>query len=240
MRYYNNVSGNTRSLSYDAGLRKYMVKVYNQMVVALAISGITAFFTASNTVLMNAIFQTPLKFVVMFAPLVMVLIMGGKLTSMKPQNARLFFFGFAFLMGLSLASIFHIYTGTSIAKVFFITATTFGLMSMYGYTTQTDLSKFGNILFMALVGLIIAGLVNMFLQSSALGFATSAIGVLVFTGFIAYDTQNIKMVYYQAYYHSNASDRDLDSYSVVGALSLYISFVNLMMSLLHLLGDSRD
>ncbi len=223
-------------VSYDVGLRAYMMQVYNFMGIALGISGLVAFLTASSPVLMSALFGTPLSWVVMFAPLVFVFFFGYKLSSMTPEAARNYLWVFAGLMGLSLSTIFVIYTGTSIARAFFISATTFGLTSLYGYTTKKDLTALGSFMMMGLIGLLIASLFNIFLQSSAFQFATSVIGVLIFTGLTAYDSQRIK----QMYYHSSGNAAMASKMAVMGALSLYMDFINLFMMMLSLTGDRKN
>ena len=216
----------------DAGLRSHMLSVYNYMGLALALTGLTAFVVASSPALLNVIFGTPLKWVVMLAPLGFVFALGMKARSMSVSAVQLTFWAFAVVMGLSMASIFIVFTGTSIARVFFITAGTFGAMSLYGYTTKRDLSKFGSFLFMGLIGIIIASLVNIFIGSSALQFAISVIGVLVFTGLTAWDTQRIKEEYTEL-----AGSETMTKVAIMGALSLYLNFINLFMMLLHLFGN---
>jgi FtsH-binding integral membrane protein len=218
----------------DVGLRQYMLSVYNYMGLGLAITGLVAFVVASSPALYEPIFLTPLKWVVMLAPLGFVFFLGARITSMSASAAQLTFWAFAAVMGLSLASVFLVFTGESIARVFFITAGTFGAMSLYGYTTGRDLSGWGSFLFMGLIGIIIASIVNIFLVSSALHFAVSVIGVLVFTGLTAYDTQQIK----ETYYELDASDV-MAKKAIMGALRLYLDFINLFMMLLHLFGN-RD
>jgi len=216
----------------DEGLRAYMLSVYNYMGLGLAITGLVAFLVASTPALYGPIFGTPLKWVVMLAPLGFVFFLGAKIRTMSVGAAQLTFWLFAAVMGLSLASIFLVFTGESIARVFFITAGTFGAMSLYGYTTKRDLSAWGSFLFMGLIGIIIAMLVNLFIASSALHFAISVIGVLVFTGLTAYDTQRIKEMYYEL----DASDVATRK-AIMGALSLYLDFINMFMMLLHLFGN---
>ena len=182
----------------DEGLRRYMLSVYNYMGLGLAITGLVAFLVASTPSLYVPIFTSPLKWVVMLAPLGFVFFLGAKIRTLSVGAAQMTFWAFAAVMGLSMASIFLVFTGDSIARVFFITAGMFGAMSLYGYTTKRDLSGLGSFLFMGLIGIIIASLVNLFMASSALHFAISVIGVLVFTGLTAYDTQRIKEVYYEA------------------------------------------
>jgi uncharacterized protein len=219
----------------DEGLRSYMLSVYNYMGLGLALTGLVAFFVAATPAIYVPIFTTPLKWVVMLAPLGFVFFLGMRIQSMSLSAAQLTFWAFAAVMGLSMASIFLVFTGASIARVFFITAGMFGAMSLYGYTTTRDLSGWGSFLFMGLVGIIIAMLVNLFLASSALQFAISVIGVLVFTGLTAYDTQRIKEMYYEL----DASDV-AGKKAIMGALSLYLNFINMFMMLLHLFGQTRE
>ncbi len=219
----------------DEGLRGYMLSVYNYMGLGLAITGLVAFLVASTPALYGPIFGTPLKWVVMLAPLGFVFFLGAKIRTMSVGAAQLTFWLFAATMGLSLASIFLVFTGESIARVFFITAGTFGAMSLYGYTTKRDLSAWGSFLFMGLIGIIIASLVNLFIASSALHFAISVIGVLVFTGLTAYDTQRIKEMYYEL----DGADVVARN-AIMGALSLYLNFINMFVMLLHLFGTSRE
>jgi FtsH-binding integral membrane protein len=219
----------------DEGLRSYMLSVYNYMGLGLAITGLVAFLVASTPALYGPIFGTPLKWVVMLAPLGFVFFLGAKIRTMSVGAAQLTFWLFAAAMGLSLASIFLVFTGESIARVFFITAGTFGAMSLYGYTTKRDLSAWGSFLFMGLIGIIIAMLVNLFIASSALHFAISVIGVLVFTGLTAHDTQRIKEMYYEL----DGADVVARN-AIMGALSLYLNFINMFVMLLHLFGASRE
>ncbi|MEZ5865282.1 MAG: Bax inhibitor-1/YccA family protein [Geminicoccaceae bacterium] len=218
--------------SIDAGLRSHMLSVYNYMGLALVLTGLTAFVTASTPALLQVIFGTPLKWVVMLAPLGFIFFLGAKIRTMSVSAAQITFWSFAVVMGLSLASIFLVFTGASIARVFFITAATFGAMSLYGYTTKRDLSKFGSFLFMGLIGIVIASLVNIFIGSSALQFAVSVIGVLVFTGLTAYDSQRIKEEYY-SYSGAEVATKG----AIMGALNLYLNFINLFMMLLQLFGN---
>ena len=218
----------------DAGLRQYMVRVYSYMAAGLAISGLVAYLAVS-TGFYQQIAGTPLIWIVMLAPLGMVLLLGFGINRMSIGAAFLAFWAFAALMGLSLAGIFLVFTGASIARVFFISAATFAAMSLYGYTTGRDLSRFGAFLFMGLIGIIIAGLVNIFVGSSALQFAISVIGIIVFTGLTAYDTQRIKQVFLAA---DPAEIRTKKA--IIGALTLYLDFINLFMMLLQLTGQRRD
>jgi len=219
----------------DEGLRAYMVQVYNYMTMALVITGLTAFLTAQSPAMLQLIFGTPLKWVVMLAPLGFVFFFVAKLPSMSASTAQVVFWAFAVVMGLSMASIFLVFTGESIARVFFITAATFGAMSLYGYTTKRDLSQFGSFLFMGLIGIIIASLVNLFVGSSALQFAISVIGVLVFVGLTAYDTQAIKEEYVGGLEYADGGAQTKGA--IGGALRLYLDFINLFMMLLQLFGN---
>jgi len=216
----------------DEGLRIYMLRVYNYMASALALTGVVAYIVANTPFLMNAIFGTPLMWVVMLAPLGMVFYLSARIHKMSIGGAQTAFWVFATLMGMSLASIFLIYTGTSIARVFFITAGLFGTMSLYGYTTKRDLTGMGSFLFMGLIGIILASVVNMFMNSTALEFAISVIGVLVFVGLTAYDTQKIKNSYVEADSIDTAGKK-----AIMGALRLYLDFINLFLMLLRLFGN---
>ena len=212
-----------------------MLKVYNIMGLGLVLTGIVALITANTPILFNAIFGTPLQWVVMLAPLGFVFFISFKVETMSAARAQTLFWAFAGVMGLSIAWIFQVFTGQSVARVFFITASLFGAMSLYGYTTKRDLSGMGSFLFMGLIGVIIASVVNLFLQSSALHFAVSIIGVLVFTGLTAYDTQRIKEIY-----DESAGGESMTKAAVMGALSLYLSFINLFMLLLQFFGSQQS
>lgn len=235
----------------DEGLRSYMLKVYNYMGLGLVVTGLVAWFsnqaamTTDPTQAVGALangqlvtqwgallYTSPLMWVVALSPLAFVLVLSFGINKLSVPAAQGVFWGFAAVMGLSLSSIFMVYTDASIAKVFFITAATFGAMSLYGYTTKRDLTGVGNFLIMGLIGLIIASLVNIFLQSSMLDFAISAIGVLVFVGLTAYDTQKIK----ESYSASFGADV-LAKGAIMGALNLYLDFINLFLMLLRLFGN---
>jgi len=218
----------------DQGLRAYMINVFNYMAIGLGITGLVAFALASSPEAMAAIWGSGLKWLVIFAPLIMVFFLSFKISSLSFPTAQMLFFAYAGLMGLSMSVIFMVFTGTSIARVFFITAAVFGSMSLYGYTTKRDLTGMGSFLFMGLIGIIIASLVNMFLQSSAMQFVISVAGVLVFTGLTAYDVQEIKAMYYEL----DESDI-MAKKALLGALRLYLDFINLFMSLLQLFGERR-
>ena len=221
----------------DVGLRDYMLRVYNYMASGLALTGIVAYIAAAGGAdsFIAHIYRTPIMWLVVLAPLGLVMLLSFGIQRMQASTAQMVFWIYSGLMGLSLSTIFLVYTGASIARVFFITAGTFAAMSLYGYTTRRDLSQFGSFLFMGLIGIIIASLVNMFLLSSALQFAISVIGVLVFTGLTAYDTQQIKEMYV-AYDDGEVAGKK----AIMGALRLYLDFINLFMMLMQLLGTRRD
>lgn len=234
-----------QAATYDAGLRSYMLSIYNYMGAALVITGIVAMLASNSQAFLSAMYvmegaaikgMKPLAWLVMLAPLGFAMALGFGLQRMSLAAAQASFWGFAVVMGLSISSIFLTYTGTSVARVFFITAATFGSMSLYGYTTKRDLSGFGSFLMMGVIGLVIASLVNIFLQSSALQFALSVVGVLVFTGLTAYDTQKLKHIYNEM---TDQGDR-MAKTIIMGALTLYLDFINIFMSLMHLLGDRRQ
>jgi uncharacterized protein len=219
----------------DVGLRDYMLRIYNYMASGLALTGIVAYFFASSG-LYRDLAQTPLIYLVILAPFGFVLALSYGINRMQASTAQALFWLFSGVMGLSLASIFLVYTGASIARVFFITAGTFAAMSIYGYTTQRDLSGMGSFMMMGLIGIIIASVVNMFIASSALQFAISVIGVIVFVGLTAWDTQRIKQMYFEI---DHSDGQMAGKTAIMGALSLYLDFINLFMMLLQLFGDRR-
>lgn len=231
------------ALAYDAGLRAYLLKIYNYMAVALALTGAVAFFTASSEPILDALYvmhsgqivsMTLLGWIVLIAPLFMVLFLAARVPNMSLGGAQTAFWIYAALIGLSLASIFLVYTGASIARVFFITAGTFAGMSLYGYTTRRDLTQFGSFLMMGLFGLIIAMLFNLFLRSPAMYFATSVIGVFIFVGLTAFDTQRLKALYSQV-----SGSEAAGKVAILGALTLYLDFLNIFIHLLPFLGTRR-
>jgi FtsH-binding integral membrane protein len=235
----------TDQVAIDAGLRAHMIRVYNYMAAGVALTGLVAWFTFSAAVtdvggamqltpFGHVIFQSPLMWVLVLAPLGLVFALSFGINRLSATTALVLFFVYAGLLGLSLASIFLVYTGESITRVFFISAATFGAMSLWGYTTQRDLTGMGSFMFMGLIGIIIASLVNIFLKSSGLDWAISVIGVLVFVGLTAYDTQRIKEMY-SALDDGTIAGRK----AVMGALSLYLDFINLFLMLLRLFGDRR-
>lgn len=250
---YRAYPGTARQADYaevlDAGLRAYMLRVYNWMTSGLVLTGLVAYGIA-NTALLQLFWRpvmtaagpmhapTGLAYLAMFAPLGFVLVMSFGVNKLSTTAVQALFWGFCLAMGASLTNIFIVYTQTSIVRVFFITAATFGAMSLYGYTTRADLTKLGSFLMMGLFGIIIASLVNMFLGSAGLQFAISVIGVLVFVGLTAYDTQRIKSDYVQyvyAYGPDVAAKR-----SVFDSLQLLLNFINLFMLLLQLLGNRNS
>ncbi|MDC0342855.1 Bax inhibitor-1/YccA family protein [Alphaproteobacteria bacterium] len=230
----------------DEGLRAYMLKVYNYMTTGLVLTGFIAYFFGKASVeayvpggviftpVGNMLFNSGLSFVIMLAPLGFVFYLSARINKMTTASAQITFWLFASIMGLSLASIFVQFTHSSIARVFFITAGTFGAMSLYGYTTKRDLTKLGGFLFMGLIGIIIASIVNIFFQSGMMAFVISVIGVLVFVGLTAYDTQNIKNMYY-----GGDSEEVGSKKALMGALKLYLDFINLFILLLQLFGQRR-
>ncbi len=234
----------TATAGYDAGLRAHMLRVYNLMAGALGLTGVTAYAVANTPVLLNAIYAvnaqgqlapTILGWVVMLAPLALVFFLSFRINSMSQGTAQLTFWSYAALVGASLASLFLLYTGSSIALTFFVTAATFGTMSLYGYTTKRDLTGMGNFLFMGLIGILIASLANMFFQSAMVTFVVSVLGVLIFTGLTAWDTQKIKQTYLAIGHDASLAGKA----AIMGALSLYMDFLNIFLFLLRFMGDRR-
>ncbi len=248
--------GRAGSIAVDEGLRVYMLRIYNYMVLGLAITGLAALGTymlsvttdptvaalklrdgMMLTALGKALFVTPLlKWVVILAPLVMVLLLSFSIERMRPATAQIMFWIYAALVGVSLASIFMVFTHSSIVRVFFITAASFGALSLWGYTTQRDLSGMGSFLLMGVFGIILASLINLFMASSGLQFAISTIGVLVFSGLTAWDSQRLKRQYLYGAMDGETTERS----AIVGALSLYLNFINLFTLLLQLLGQREE
>ncbi len=235
----------TDQVAIDAGLRAYMIRVYNYMTAGVALTGLVAWFTFSAAVTQTsgglvltsfgqAIFHGPLMWLFILAPLGLVMLLSFGINRLSASAALTLFFVYAGVLGISLASIFLVYTGASITRVFFISAATFGAMSLYGYTTQRDLTGVGSFMFMGLIGIVIAMLVNMFLHSTGLDWAISVLGVLIFVGLTAYDTQNIKEMYSPMDDGTVAGRK-----AVMGALRLYLDFINLFLMLLRLMGDRR-
>lgn len=250
-RYGASVGGAVSAI--DEGLRAHMLRVYNYMAIGLGLTGLVAYLTYSlattsdpsaavgtlaNGVMLTSLGATIyggiLMWVLILAPLAMVFFLSFRINSLSVGTAQISFWAFATLLGISLSSIFIVYTAQSITQVFFIAAATFGAMSLFGYTTKRDLTQFGSFLIMGLIGLIIAMVVNIFLASSALGFAISVIGVLIFVGLTAYDTQKIKNLY-SVHDDGTVSGRK----AIMGALALYLDFLNIFLFLLQLFGDRR-
>ena len=225
----------------DAGLRAYMLRVYNYMLIGLTLTGLSAWTVANVPEVQALFFQvnettgrfglSALGWVAFLAPLGLVLLMSFGLQRMSLGTAQAVFWGYAALNGVALAPVLLLYTGASVAQAFFVTAATFGAMSLYGYTTKSNLTGWGSFLFMGLIGVIIASVVNLFVQSSAMSFAISVIGVLVFTGLTAYDTQTIKELYVASDDGTVAGRK-----AIFGALRLYLDFINLFLMILRLLG----
>lgn len=245
------VAGAQADASIDQGLRAYMIKVYNLMALGLAITGFAALGTmmlattsdpaaavatlGNGTMLTSvgvAIFGSPLRWVVMLAPLALVFFLSFRVHKMSVSAAQATFWSYAALVGISLSSIFLVYTSASIVQTFFVTAASFGALSLWGYTTKRDLTGMGSFLFMGVIGLLIAMVVNIFLASAAVQFAISAIGVLIFAGLTAYDTQQIKEMYYEGDGALVAGRK-----AIMGALRLYLDFINMFMFLLQFLGN---
>ncbi len=229
-----------QSEALDQGLRAYMLRIYNYMAIGVAITGVAALVTV-NLAVQNgqltgfgqAIYNSPLQWVIMLAPLAIVFLFAARVHRMSVGTAQAVFWGFAALMGVSLSSIFLVFTGESIVRVFFITAASFGALSLWGYTTKRDISGWGSFLFIGLIGIIIASIVNIFLGSSAVQFAVSVIGVLVFAGLTAWDTQRLKNAYFQV----GGNEAMIGQLAISGALSLYLNFINMFIMMLQLFGN---
>lgn len=227
-------AGAQTGVVFDEGLRQHMLRVYNYMGLGLVVTGLVAFMVSSTPALYVPIFSSPLKWVVMLAPLAFVMLFSFKMQTMSAASAQLMFWAFCAVMGLSLASVFLVFTGTSIARTFFITATMFGATSLYGYTTKRDLTQFSSFLIMGLIGVVIASIVNIFLGSTALQFAISVIGIAVFVGLTAWDTQTIK-----EQYGENFDGESRQKLAVFGAFSLYLNFINIFQLLLNFTGEKE-
>lgn len=219
----------------DVGLRTYMISVYKYMALALLLTGLVAYGIGTSETLSFALFSSPLSIVFMLAPIGMVVYMSVKATKLSTEAAQMCFWIYSALMGVSMATIFITYTSESITKVFFVTAATFGAMGIYGYTTKKDLTGIGSFMMMGLFGIIIASLVNIFMKSEAISFVISILGVVIFTGLTAYDVQRIKDTYYTV----SGNPENAKKVAIYGALSLYLDFINLFISLLRLMGDRR-
>jgi FtsH-binding integral membrane protein len=232
----------------DMGLRAHMLRVYNYMVGALALTGLVAYGVANTPALLNLMYHqvqsangsiglapTILGYVVMFAPIGLVLLLSFRIMQMSQAAAQATFWGYAALVGASLASILIVYTGASVAMTFFVTAATFGVMSLWGYTTKRDLTGMGHFLMMGMIGLFIAMIANIFFKSTAINFVVSVLGVVIFTGLTAWDTQKIKNTYYQIGGDTAVAGKA----AIMGALSLYLDFLNIFLFLLRFMGNRR-
>ena len=219
----------------DVGLRAHMNKVYALMSIGLFLTGGVAYIVGNNETLVMSLFTGMSRWVVMFAPLIVVFAMGSMINRLRASTAQLIFYGFSALMGLSISYIFMIYTSVSIAQTFLVTAIAFAGLSLYGYTTKRDISGMGSFLIMGVIGLIVASIINIWMQSPALMYAISILGVLIFAGLTAYDTQKIKNSYIQM--ARNGQSEWIEKSAIMGALSLYLDFLNMFMFLLHLFGN---
>ena len=231
------------AVAIDEGLRAYMLRVYNYMLMGLALTGASAWAVLNVPALQALFFQveaggltlSPLGWIAFLAPLGLVFFLSFRIHAISSSTAQMVFWVYAALMGIGLAPLFLIYTATSVAQVFFVTSATFGAMSLWGYTTKRDLTGWGSFLFMGLIGIIIASVVNIFLGSGTMSLVISIIGVIVFTGLTAYDTQKIKESYDVVGHDGELTSKG----AIMGALNLYLDFINLFIMLLRLLGDRR-
>ncbi|MDG1868864.1 MAG: Bax inhibitor-1/YccA family protein [Yoonia sp.] len=228
-------AGSIRTAEIDEGLRTHMNKVYGTMSVGLLLTFAAAWAVGNNAAMMNTLFTGFTRYIVMFAPLIMVFAFGAMINRLSAAGAQLFFYAFSAVMGVSISYIFAIYTGVSVAQTFLVTSIAFAGLSLWGYTTKKDISGWGSFLIMGIIGLIVASLVNIWLQSPAIMFAVSAIGVLIFAGLTAYDTQKIKNEYIA--HAMNADSEWLGKAAIMGALNLYLDFINMFMFLLSFLGN---
>lgn len=240
------VAAGTNAASVDQGLRSHMLKVYNYMASATLLTGIIAYFAGTSPAFLSAMLSvnasgavtgmSGLGWLVVLAPVALVMLIGLKARTMSSGALQAAFWGYAVLMGLSLFSIFAVYTGESIARVFFISAGTFGLLSMYGYTTNKDLTSWGSFLFVGVLAMFFVSIANaLFFKSSGLSMVMSYLGVLLALGLTAYDTQKVK----EAYYYNAGSEEGVKKASVLGALTLYFDFIYLFVHLLRIMGERR-
>ncbi len=228
-------AGGTRTAEIDQGLRAHMNKVYSTMSVGMLLTFLTAWAVGNNAYMMETLFTGITRYIVMFAPLIMVFAFGAVINKLSAAAAQLFFYAFAAVMGVSISYIFIVFTDFSIAQVFLTTAVAFAGLSLWGYTTKKDISGWGSFLIMGVIGLIVASIINIFLGSPAIMFAISIIGVLIFAGLTAYDTQSIKNEYL-AHAHNGDSEW-MGKSAIMGALRLYLDFINMFMFLLQLMGN---
>ncbi|AIK96134.1 membrane protein [Candidatus Paracaedibacter acanthamoebae] len=236
MSYQNRtVTRSGQFAAFEEGLRGYMQRVFAYMGLGLGITGLAAFLAATIPALNQFLYAPGMQYVTLFAPLAVVLFLSFRVGRMSFSAAQTTFWVYATLVGFSLTPLLLLYTGESVARIFFITASMFGAMALYGYTTKKDLTSMGSFLFMGLIGIVIASLVNLFMHSSAMSFVISALSVVIFTGLTAYDTQKIKDIYLESDGAEIAGKK-----AVMGALALYLDFINIFISLLRLFGDRRD
>ncbi len=230
-------AGTQTRADIDQGLRSYMLGIYNYMATAIGVTGVAAFgmatWASNNPAVANVLYNSPLKWVIMIAPLAFVMVISFGINKLSKSAATAIFYAFAAVMGISMSWIFMVYNIPSIVQTFFVTAASFGALSLYGYTTKRSLSGMGSFLMMGLFGIIIAMIVNIFMQSSALAFAINVLGVLIFAGLTAYDTQRLKNNYDMVAGNAEAVAKS----SIMGALSLYLNFVNMFMFLLSFMGN---
>ena len=219
----------------DAGLRKYMLKVFTHMFFGLGVTSLVAYFISASPSIMQTIFASGIMWGLIVAEFAVVFYLSVRINKMSSQTAQFFFYAYALLSGMSLAPVFVVYTGESIATAFFVTSATFLSMVIYGYTTDKDLTDMGSFFMMGLFGLIIASVVNLFIGSSTLSFVTSVIGVVIFTGLTAWDAQLIKSLYFEG-----ETEEASEKKSIIGALRLYLDFINMFLYLLRFLGSRRD
>ncbi|MBN9542431.1 MAG: Bax inhibitor-1/YccA family protein [Alphaproteobacteria bacterium] len=225
---------------YNEGLRKFMLGIYNYMGIGLVLTGVCAMLASSSEAFMRLMF-TPqglsgFGWLIALAPLGFAIFLSAGIQRVQVKTAQVLFYAYAAIMGLSLSSLFLVYTGESIAKTFFITAAVFGSMSIYGYTTKKDLTSMGSFLMMGVIGILIASVINIFLGSSGLSFIVSLLSVAIFTGLVAFDTQKLKQIYFAVGNDTEAAAK----VSIIGALSLYMDFINIFVNLLRFFGDRRD
>ncbi len=221
--------------TFEEGLRGFMQRVFVYMALGLGVTGLAAFVAATNPAIQAVLYAPGMIWVTMLAPLAMVFFLSFRVNSMSFSAAQTTFWIYAALVGLSITPLLMMYQVESVARIFFITASVFGSMALYGYTTKKDLTSLGSFMFMGLIGVIIASLVNIFMQSSMMTLVTSALSVIIFTGLTAYDVQKLKDIYYQA-----DSPEASGKMAVMGALNLYLDFINLFLALLRLFGNRRD
>lgn len=221
--------------AFEEGLRGFMQRVFVYMGLGLAVTGLAAFFAVTNPSLQAFLFAPGMSWVILLAPLALVMFLSFRINSMSFSAAQTTYWIYAALMGLSLTPVLMMYQIESVARIFFITASVFGSMALYGYTTKKDLTSMGSFMLMGLIGVIVASLVNIFMQSNMMTLVTSALSVIIFTGLTAYDVQKLKDIYYQA-----DTPETSGKMAVMGALTLYLDFINLFLALLRLFGNRRD